>query len=125
MAARLPTDGQHIAIQAQRRIDTRVQSSLPIAIASRYDGERDWDFPLTDNCLLVASDLESGQVLVAPALVPPKVLASRGGHPSDRAGDTRPAPEQLEGEGAQISWTEATRRMDIPWQSGRWTFGLI
>lgn len=120
----LETDFIGIAIQAQPRIETSVQSSLPIAIASRYDGERDWDFPLTDNCLLVASDRQSGQVLVAPALVPPKVLASRGGHTFDRT-EARPEPEELEGEGAQISWTEATCRMEIPWRSGRWTFGLV
>jgi hypothetical protein len=121
----LETDFIGIAIGAQRRIETGAQSALPIAIASRYDGERDWDLPFTDNCLLVASSLDSGQVLVAPGLVPPKALASRGGYTFERAGATRPPPEQLEGAGAQITWTEATCRMELPWQSGRWTFGLI
>lgn len=121
----LETDFIGVALGAQRRIETGTQSTLPIAIASRYDGERDWDLPFTDNCLLVASSLDSGQVLVAPGLVPPKVLASRGGYTFERAGATRPPPEQLEGAGAQITWTEATCRMKLPWQSGRWTVGLI
>jgi hypothetical protein len=114
-----------IAIRAQSKIQVSEQSSLPIAIASRYDGARDWDFPLVDNCLLVATDMHSGRVQVVPGLVPPKVLASRAGGRRDQGAVARPSPEQLEGAGAQISWTEATSRMEIPWHGGHWTFGMI
>jgi hypothetical protein len=121
----LETDFIGIAINAQQRIVVDAQSVLPIAIATRYDGERDWDLPLVDNCLLVATDLSSGQVSVVPALVPPKVLASRGGTRHDRGGAARPPAEELEGAGAQLSWTELRSRMAIPWRSGRWSFELV
>lgn len=121
----LDTDFTGVAINAQRRIAVDAQSALPIAIATRYGGERDWDLPLSDNCLLVATDLRLGRVAVVPALVPPKVLASRAGARHDRGGAERPAPEELEGEGAQVSWTEVRERIEIPWCSGLWSFGLI
>jgi hypothetical protein len=121
----LDTDFIGVAINAQARIAVDAQAVLPIAIASRYGGERDWDLPLAHNALLVATDLHTGKVAVVPALVPPKVLASRGGIRPGRGDAPRPDPEELEGAGAQVSWTEVRERLDIPWRSGRWTFGLL
>lgn len=121
----LDTEFTGIAINAQARIAVDAQAVLPIAIASRHDGERDWDLPLAHNALLVATDLHTGKVAVVPALVPPKVLASRGGIRPGRGDAPRPDPEELEGAGAQVSWTEVRERLDIPWRRGRWTFGLL
>ncbi len=121
----LETDFTGIAISAQARVAVDAQSVLPVAIAARYDGERDWDLPLIDNSLLVATDLRSGRVSVVPALLPPKVLASRLGPPPDAAAAQRPEPEELEGEGAQLGWTEVRERMNIPWRSGLWSFTLV
>lgn len=121
----LDTDFTGIAINAQARIAVDAQELLPIAIASRHGGERDWDLPLLHNALLVATDLHTGKVAVVPALVPPKVLASRGGYRPGRGDMPRPDPEELEGAGAQLSWTEVRERLDIPWRPGRWTFGLL
>jgi hypothetical protein len=121
----LDADFTGVAINAQRRIQVEAQSALPIAVAGRYDGERDWDLPLLDNCLLVATDMRGGWVDVVPGLLPPKVLASRGGARHDRGGAVRPPAEQLEGAGAQVSWTEVRGRIEIPWRSGLWSFGII
>jgi hypothetical protein len=121
----LDADFTGVAINAQRRIEVDAQSALPIAIAARYGGERDWDLPLMANCLLVAMDTLGGQVAVEPGLVPPKVLASRAGASHDRGGAPRPAAEELEGAGAQVSWTEVRERIGVPWRTGLWSFGLI
>jgi hypothetical protein len=121
----LDTAFDGIAIAAPRRIDVDAQASLPIAIALRCDGERDWDLPLGDNGLLVATDLRSGHVGVVPALVPLKVLASRGGAQADRAGPVRPPADALAGHGAQVVWTEARGRLGMPWQRGLWRFALV
>ncbi|MBX3635764.1 MAG: hypothetical protein KF683_10320 [Rubrivivax sp.] len=121
----LDTDFIGVAINAQTRIAVDAQPVLPIAIAARYGGERDWDLPLPHNALLVATDLLTGQVAVVPALVPAKVLASRGGVARGRGDAPRPPPEELEGAGAQLSWTEVRERIAMPWRPGRWSFGLV
>lgn len=114
-----------IAIAAQSQIHVDAQAVLPIAIAVRCDGERDWDLPLGDNCLLVATEMQSGRVSVVPALVPPKVLASRHQAQATRAGPVRPPADELAGYGAQIAWTEVRCRIDLPWRSSAWSFGLV
>lgn len=114
-----------IAISAQSRIRVDAQTELPIAIAIRCDGERDWDVPLGDNCLLVVTELQTGRVGVVPALVPPKVLTSRAGPQPSRAGPVRPPADELAGHGAQIGWTEVRSRLDVPWRGGTWSFSVV
>lgn len=119
----MPFDG--VAIAAQAQIDVDAQASLPIAIALRSDGERDWDLPLPDNALLVATNLQSGQVQVAPALLPAKALASRHAGRAERNRAPRPPAEDLAGTGAQIAWTEGRSRIEIGWSEGAWVLGLL
>ncbi|MFM2059618.1 MAG: hypothetical protein RLY71_4003 [Pseudomonadota bacterium] len=121
----LDADFTGVAITAPRHVHVDTQSALPIAIALRCDGGRDWDLPLSDNSLLVASDVHSGRVHVVPALAPAKVLTSRAGPCASRAGPVRPPAEELEDFGAQIAWTEVRSRIDLPWRGGHWSFGLI
>lgn len=121
----LDADFEGIAIAAQARLRTDTQQTLPIAFALRCDGERDWDIPISDNCLIVATEMQTGRVRIVPALTPLKVLASRAGPQARSAGPTRPPSEALAGYGAQLGWTEARSRIQMPWRSGIWSFSLV
>jgi hypothetical protein len=113
-----------VAIDAKRRIDVGRETTLPVAVAARADGERSWRFPLRTTCLIVACDPERNRVLVAPGLLSPKELESRYARTS-AASAARLSADELEGEGAQIRWTDLAVRMDIPWEPGSWTMTAV
>lgn len=112
-----------IGINTQSQVQIGSQDSLFLALASRYDGERDWDVPLAENSILFATNMNNGEVQLVPAIESKKGAESRGG--SDDNDEERPSLDELEGIGVQISWIDIRSRIDIPSQGGRWVFGII
>lgn len=113
-----------IAINAKRQIDVGREKALPVAVAVHSDSARSWDLPLRTSCLLVACSVERGLVLAAPGLLSAKQLESRDGGAARRK-RKRPSADELDGEGAEIRWTDLAARMEIPWEAGAWTISAV
>jgi hypothetical protein len=107
-----------VAIRAPDRVDTAKRDSLPLLIASRFDGARDWDLPFGDNGVLVGIDLPAQEVRVTPAFQSAKTAM-------DTEPEPRPSPEELAGFGAQVVRVDARALLDVPWTPGCWVFALI
>ncbi len=107
-----------VAVRAPQRVDTGRRSSLPLLIASRFDGARDWALPLHDLALLVGIDRATGRVSLARAFADTKrtASASRGAQPS---------ADELRSFGAQVDVVDARSRLGIPWQAACWAFSLV
>jgi len=113
-----------VAINAPHRIDTGRRDKLPVIMAVRLGGERDWDVQLTENCILVGTNLVDGTVRFTRALVTDKELRSKGGRKKAPRG-TKPPASELGEESAQLVELKARERLRIPWETGTWSLGVI
>jgi hypothetical protein len=118
----LDEDYWGIAVNAPRSIDTRQQNSLPVWVAVRLSGERDYKIPLKSNAVLVASNLEDGTVRSGLAFVSEKELNSRAG---PRIPTRRGPPTTLALRAAQLRCVDARLHLGLPWQRGTWSLALI
>jgi hypothetical protein len=110
-----------VAVNAPKVIDTRERGTLPLIMAARFSGDRDWDVPLIDNCLLVASNLNDGRVYFAPALTSRKDV-TRAGKLKVPKGEK---PEGLAEVSAQVTIIDALSKLPIHWNTGSWALGVI
>jgi hypothetical protein len=107
-----------VALRAPGRVDIDKRSTLPLLVASRFDGNRDWNFPLHDLGWLVGIELGTGKVLVSSAFGSTKRRAPQ-------ARGSRPVDDELTSYGAQVSSIDGRSRLGVPWQAGCWAFYLI
>lgn len=107
-----------VALRAPASVDLDRRSSLPLLVASRFDGARGWALPFDELAQLVAVEQRTGMLRVQPAFGSSKRAAavSRG---------ARPAPDELRGFGAQLTSIDARSRLALPWQAGCWAIRLI
>jgi len=117
----LDLEFEGVAVNAPNVIDTRERGTLPLVMAARFSGDRDWDVPLIDNCLLVASNLNDGRVYFAPALTSRKDV-TRAGKLKVPKGEK---PEGLPEVSAQITTIDALAKLPINWNTGSWALGVI
>jgi hypothetical protein len=118
----LDEDYWGVAVNAPRSIDTRQQSSLPVWVAVRLSGERDYKIPVKSNAVLVASNLEDGSVRSGLAFISEKELNSRAG---SRAPRRRGPPATLALRAAQLRCVDARLSLGLPWHRGTWSLALI
>lgn len=111
-----------VAVNVPRQIMTASHDKLPLIMAIRCSGERGWEVPLKDNCIMVGMNLQAGTVRLANALVTEKELVSRGGRVKVPRG---PKPPGLAKAAAQLTELEVRNRLDIKWNTGVWAFGVI
>jgi hypothetical protein len=107
-----------VALRAPKGVDLGSQTKLPLLVASRFDGARDCDFPLSELGWLVGVEMASGDVRIAPAFGSGKKQA-----PEERG--ARPSRDELGSYGAQVTLLDARARLDLPWRPGCWAFTLI
>ncbi len=108
-----------VAVNAPSQIDTERHDRLPLVMAVRCGGERDWDLTLRDNCILLASNLQDGTVALAPAFATDKT-------PSVEPGTKKgPRPAGLAEVAAQLTELDVRRLIDLDWNSGTWALGVI
>ncbi|MCK5607299.1 hypothetical protein KAR91_35780 [Candidatus Pacearchaeota archaeon] len=111
-----------LAVNAPEIIDTKKQDKLPLIMAVRLSGERDWELKLADNCILVGTNMLDGSVTFAKALVDEKALKGRGEPENPPKG---PKPPGLALAAAQLTELDAKNRLQIEWDSGIWALGAI
>ncbi len=117
----LELDFSGVAANAPRRIVISDHGKLPLIMALRCSGERDWDVDLTDNCMLVATNLLDGTVRVTNALLTEKDLTSRGGRIRAEKG---PKPAGLAEVSSQLTEIDVRRRLNLEWKAGTWALGV-
>jgi hypothetical protein len=111
-----------LALNAPARIATNRRDKLPLIMAARYSGERDWEVGQKENCFLVATNLLNGRVTVVNALMSEKELLSRGGRVKPPKG---PKPSGLASDAAQITEIDARAQLDLLWNTAEWAFGVV
>lgn len=107
-----------VALRAPRHVDVDQRSTLPLLVASRFDGARDWELPFRDHGWLVGIDLRSGKVSLAAAF-------GSARRPAPVARGSKPSGDELRSHGAQVDRVDGRSRLDIPWQPGCWAFRLV
>lgn len=107
-----------VALRSPKGVDLGSHTKLPLLVASRFDGARDWDFPLRELGWLVGVDMASGDVRIATA------FGSGKKHAPEQRG-ARPSGDELGSYGAQVNLIDARARLDLPWRPGCWAFTLI
>jgi len=118
----LDVDFSGVAVNAPRQIPTARRDKLPLIMATRSSGERDWDVRLEDNLILVGTNLQDGTVHFANALLTEKELQSRGGRQKVPKG---PRPPGLALAAAQLTELDARGRLHIKWNTATWALGVI
>jgi len=115
-------DFRGVVVNAPREIRTNCHNKMPLFIATRYDGDRSWDVPLKDNCILVGTNLQNGAVHFSKAFVSERKLASRWRATKAPRG---PKPPGLPIRAASIRPVDVRRRLNINWNTGTWSLGVI
>ncbi len=111
-----------VAVNAPRKIEIGSRDKLPLIMAVQFSGDRDWDMPLRDNCVLVGTNLRDGTVRFAKAFVSEKELRSRSSLEKEPKG---PKPSGLALDAAQLSELDVKGRLHIKWETGIWALGVI
>lgn len=111
-----------IAVSAPKRVDIDRRDCLPLVLARRCNGERDWDVPLQQNCFVVGTDMHDGAVHLARAFATDRERASRRAH---QEGGPRTRPNNLPVSSVAIHRFDAAELLSIQWQPGTWWLGAI
>jgi hypothetical protein len=111
-----------IAVNAPDLIITSRRDKLPLIMAVSLSGGRDWDVPMSDNCILVGTDLQDGSVHFAKAFVDKKELQNRG---IKKKAPRGPKPSGLVSSAAKLIELDPLDRLDIEWNTGTWRLGVL
>lgn len=106
-----------IAIRSPEYVWTSDTGNLPLIMAVGQSGDRDWKIRLPYNCILTATNLNTGKVLLSKAFVDEK---RREPSPSDRG----PKPPGLALRMVQVVSVNA-RQNGMSWDTGKWMLGVI
>jgi len=118
----LSSDYAGIAVNAPATVVTGQHDKLPLVMAMRMSGDRDWEVVLHDNCILVGTNLHTGKVHFANGLASDKDLYSRGGRIKQPKGAK---PSGLAVVAAQIIELDPRTRLHLPWDTGLWSLGVL
>jgi hypothetical protein len=112
-----------IAVNAPAVVDWQTVTTLPVLLASKFNGLRDWSMPMPLNTLLAAINHRNGRLYLANALLSAKGLHSFHFQPPDPA--TRPDEEDAQSDGVSFSRINALAKLPVLRQSGRWTLRVV
>ena len=118
----LDTDFNGVAVNAPRQITTDRREWLPVILAMRFSGERDWKVRLKENCNLVGTNMQNGTVHFSKAFVSEKGLRSKGKNQKVPRGSKPPG---LALEAAQLMVLDVRSRLPMEWNTGTWSLGVI
>ncbi|WDP92882.1 MAG: hypothetical protein HUN04_25430 [Desulfobacter sp.] len=119
----LDVDYTGMAVNAPGKIDTRIRGKIPLVMAVRLSGDRDWEMRLGANCQVVGTNMANGAVCFAEAFIQDE--QERSPEPEKTEESRGPKPPGLALALAQLREIDAKERLNIPWEPGNWTFGLI
>ncbi len=117
-SALIDMDFWGVAVNAPSRIKIKKHDWIPLVMAIRTSGERDWDIPLKKNCILVATNLMNGSIQFCQAF-------TRKGKTLSQDKERDPKPEGLAMAAAQLTELDPVGLMDMEWESGVFSFGVI
>lgn len=113
-----------IALNAPAQVDINSHKELPLIMAARFDGKRDWDYNLADKCILVGINLQDSSVHYEHLFISQKEKESRHGSAIIQ-NDPRPPESDLDGEAAQLIKLNIRNILNISWETGAWFFSAI
>ncbi len=117
-SALLDMDFWGVAVNAPGSIKIKKHDRIPLVMAIRTSGERDWDIPLKRNCILVATNLINGSIQFCQAFNGKGKTFS-----PDKEKDRK--PEGLAMAAAQLTTLDPVDLMDMELNSGIFSFGVI
>lgn len=119
----LRMDYSGIVINGPKRIIWREKETLPIIIAIRRSGERDWKVELIKNCFLIASNLDKGNVIIKRALTTKK--DEYYSFPEKDEDSDGPIPDVINGDVAKITTIDINNKIPLENNYGKWSFTLL
>lgn len=111
-----------IAINSPVEITIDDHDRLPLVMAAQYSGERGWDIPIKENCILVGTNLEDGTVKFSKAFINKKAMRNRGKKEILPKG---PKPSGLAKKAVVISRLDPFDLLSMQWEAGKWAFGVL
>lgn len=112
-----------VAVNVPQEIDSDIHEKIPMIMAVRLSGDRDWDVRMATNCFVVGINMTNGHVLIGKAFVNEKAMKSK--HPETAIPPKQPKPPGLALRMAQLSELDVAKRLQVPMQTGSWAFGVI
>lgn len=119
----LEMDYSGIVINGPKRIIWKEKESLPLVIAIRRSGERDWSLKIKKNCFIIASNLENGDVIIDRALTTKKDDYYSFQDQDDDS--DRPIPDGVAGDIAQLTTIDINNKISFDRNFGKWSFSLL
>ncbi len=108
-----------IVISAPHDIEINKRDDLPLLVGIRYSGERSWDYPVSENCFLVATNLEDGSEYVA------KLLYDKNGKTAVEEEEKGEKPPGLALASAVVAKINVREIIEIPWVKSEWGFSVM
>lgn len=118
------TDFYGVAINAPTSIALKQHATLPILMAHRRTGLRDWEIGfVADNCLLVATDLNRRTVSFGGVIRDPpnKIPIPRSELPLD----PKPTGTNATSISSGVDRIDAREILSLPWEPGRYSFTVV
>lgn len=124
---------QGVLIGAPRRVDVRAGQALTALVLSGRSSSRSRQLPWLDNAVLLATDVDRGQVFTGPAFVPDpsksppdQPVAAR---PAEAAAEAAPPPSDgpppPEATSAGSAWLDVSRTLGLPRRTMRLALRLV
>jgi hypothetical protein len=117
----LGLDYMGIAINGPKKIICEKQDILPLFVAIRVSGKRDWEVNLQKNCYIVATNLNNGNVSIAKTYFDPKELKNSDEEPPVNS----PMPPGLSIAAAHLSDINVRKQISMSWNNGLWALSVI
>ncbi len=110
-----------VALGAPRQLDFARHSELPVLIALRYTGQREWEAHYKQNIWLLVTDLESGATHIGYLFRADK----RERTPQPSRSGTPPDPINARGVRTSLQRIDLRRAIARDWQPGRFAVTVI
>jgi len=117
-------DFDGVAINAPKEIPIGAHSELPVVLGTKETLLRAWEVVRGQNCVLIATESNTGQVRMAQAFPDPPGKALFVAAPEATRG---PKPEGATAEGtvATVRKIDAKKLLSLPWQPGTFSLAIV
>lgn len=114
-------DTMGIILRAPAKIiNSKHQKILPLLVAIRCSGERNWEYPIRQSCYIVATNLLNGTVAFNKLFYDKKEKSSF----EYEEKEVKP-PNGLDGATAIVTMVDVQEVLNLPTTKGEWSFSII
>ena len=108
-----------VVISAPNKINTNQMDILPLLVGIRYSGDRAWDFPVEENCIIVATNLIDGSKYEE------NLFYDESGKIVFEEEEQGDKPPGLAIASALVFKVDVRDIFELPWSTGQWGFSVL